>query len=153
MFWWIKNSFWTFIPGHTGNHSHCTAQCTDIIGSLQFSLYFHLLLGEEHLNVITMQSFTLHGRGNIPQGSVDFKAKCAQGENIVKEIELVHLLPHTFKATNIFIFKTFLVEWRGDSGSYIRDAFKKIIGLCQLLRLHQNCQSFSWQVSPIHEAG
>ena len=110
MFWWIKNSFWTFIPGHIGNHSHCTAQCTDIIGSLQFSLYFHLLLGEEHLNVITMQSFTLHGRGNIPQGSVDFKAKCAQGENIVKEIELVHLLPHTFKATYIFSFKTYFVQ-------------------------------------------
>ena len=57
-----------------------------------------------------MQSFTLHGRGNIPQGSVDFKAKCAQGENIVNEIELVHLLPHTLKAKNIFIYKIFFVQ-------------------------------------------
>ena len=130
---------------------HCTVHWHNRLSSV--FLILPPFAWEEHLNVITMQSFTLHGRGNIPQGSVDFKAKCAQGENIVNEIELVHLLPHTFKATNIFTFKTFHVEWREDSGSYIRDAFKKIVGLCQLLRLHQNCQSFSWQVSPIHEAG
>ena len=90
---------------------HCTVHWHNRLSSV--FLILPPFAWEEHLNVITMQSFTLHGRGNIPQGSVDFKAKCAQGENIVNEIELVHLLPHTFKATNIFTFssrKTFTLS-------------------------------------------